>query len=130
MWQQQQPEVLAPVIGDGLLGGNKRCQSLRDILTAFFFILRLRLLIYHYHLSSAAPGMKTLIPAAAGVVISQTAQVYQPVIISQPAIQVDRVLTWHLCTANTTTHLLCITLVLYGGCNSNVFPLTLSHISW
>uniref|UniRef100_A0A672ZMT5 RNA-binding protein 5-like n=1 Tax=Sphaeramia orbicularis TaxID=375764 RepID=A0A672ZMT5_9TELE len=29
----------------------------------------------------AAPGMKTLIPAATGVVISQTAQVYQPVII-------------------------------------------------
>lgn len=53
LWQQ--PEALAPVIGDGLRG--------------------------------AAPGMKTLIPAAAGVVISQTAQVYQPVIISQPAIQ-------------------------------------------
>ncbi|XP_033483428.1 RNA-binding protein 5-like isoform X2 [Epinephelus lanceolatus] len=54
VWQQQ-PEALAPVIGDGLLG--------------------------------AAPGIKTLIPAATGVVISQTAQVYQPVIISQPAIQ-------------------------------------------
>ncbi|XP_042360145.1 RNA-binding protein 5-like isoform X2 [Plectropomus leopardus] len=54
VWQQQ-PEALAPVIGDGLLG--------------------------------AAPGMKTLIPAATAVVISQTAQVYQPVIISQPAIQ-------------------------------------------
>ncbi|KAM7402055.1 hypothetical protein PAMP_017326 [Pampus punctatissimus] len=53
-WQQQ-PEGLAPVIGDGLLG--------------------------------AAPGLKTLIPAATGVVISQTAQVYQPVIINQPAIQ-------------------------------------------
>ncbi|XP_037638030.1 RNA-binding protein 5-like isoform X2 [Sebastes umbrosus] len=53
VWQQ--PEVLAPVVGDGLLG--------------------------------AAPGIKTLIPAAAGVVISQTAQVYQPVIISQPALQ-------------------------------------------
>lgn len=38
-------------------------------------------------LLGAAPGMKTLIPAATGVVISQTAQVYQPVIISQPAIQ-------------------------------------------
>ncbi|XP_030585977.1 RNA-binding protein 5-like isoform X2 [Archocentrus centrarchus] len=37
-------------------------------------------------LLGAAPGMKTLIPAAA-VVISQAAQVYQPVIISQPAIQ-------------------------------------------
>ncbi|KAM7422515.1 hypothetical protein PAMA_010522 [Pampus argenteus] len=52
-WQQQ-PEGLAPVIGDGLLG--------------------------------AAPGLKTLIPAATGVVMSQTA-VYQPVIINQPAIQ-------------------------------------------
>ncbi|XP_039972388.1 RNA-binding protein 5-like isoform X2 [Xiphias gladius] len=38
-------------------------------------------------LLGAAPGMKTLIPAATGVVISQTAQVFQPVIISQPAIQ-------------------------------------------
>ncbi|XP_029990367.1 RNA-binding protein 5-like isoform X2 [Sphaeramia orbicularis] len=38
-------------------------------------------------LLGAAPGMKTLIPAATGVVISQTAQVYQPVIIGQPAIQ-------------------------------------------
>ncbi|XP_059186005.1 RNA-binding protein 5-like [Centropristis striata] len=54
VWQQQ-PEALAPVVGDGLLG--------------------------------AAPGIKTLIPAAAGVVIAQTAQGYQPVIISQPAIQ-------------------------------------------
>uniref|UniRef100_UPI0037E91383 RNA-binding protein 5-like n=1 Tax=Semicossyphus pulcher TaxID=241346 RepID=UPI0037E91383 len=54
VWQQQ-PEGVAPVIGDGLLG--------------------------------AAPGMKTLIPAATGVVVSQTAQVYQPVIINQPAVQ-------------------------------------------
>ncbi|XP_042263569.1 RNA-binding protein 5-like [Thunnus maccoyii] len=54
VWQQQ-PEGLAPVIGDGLLG--------------------------------AAPGMKTAIPAPTGVVICQTAQVYQPVIIGQPAIQ-------------------------------------------
>ncbi|XP_029907701.1 RNA-binding protein 5-like [Myripristis murdjan] len=38
-------------------------------------------------LLGAAPGVKTLIPAATGVVISQTAQVYQPVIISQAAIQ-------------------------------------------
>lgn len=38
-------------------------------------------------LLGAAPGMKTLIPTAAGLVISQTPQVYQPVIISQPAIQ-------------------------------------------
>eukprot|EP00064_Thunnus_orientalis_P003191 superscaffoldBa00000253_g3200 len=37
--------------------------------------------------STAAPGMKTAIPAPTGVVICQTAQVYQPVIIGQPAIQ-------------------------------------------
>lgn len=36
---------------------------------------------------TAAPGVKVL-PAATGVVISQTAQVYQPHIISQPATQV------------------------------------------
>ncbi|XP_073325382.1 RNA-binding protein 5-like [Pagrus major] len=53
-WQQQ-PEGLAPVVGDGLLG--------------------------------AAPEMKTLLPVATGVVISQTPQLYQPVVISQPAIQ-------------------------------------------
>uniref|UniRef100_A0A3B5B933 RNA-binding protein 5-like n=1 Tax=Stegastes partitus TaxID=144197 RepID=A0A3B5B933_9TELE len=35
-------------------------------------------------LSTAAPGVKTLVPTATGVVISQAAQVYQPVIISQP----------------------------------------------
>ncbi|XP_037346790.2 RNA-binding protein 5-like isoform X2 [Pungitius pungitius] len=52
LWQHQ-PEALAPVIGDGLLG--------------------------------AAPGMNTTIPA--GVIISQIAQGYQPVIINQPAIQ-------------------------------------------
>uniref|UniRef100_A0A665UW63 RNA-binding protein 5-B-like n=1 Tax=Echeneis naucrates TaxID=173247 RepID=A0A665UW63_ECHNA len=40
-------------------------------------------------LSAAAPGMKTLIPTATGVVISQTAQVYQPVIISQKKSQLD-----------------------------------------
>ncbi|XP_047439833.1 RNA-binding protein 5-like [Mugil cephalus] len=38
-------------------------------------------------LLGAAPGMKTLIPATAGVVLSQTPHVYQPVIISQPAVQ-------------------------------------------
>lgn len=42
-------------------------------------------------LSAAAPGIKSFIPAAPSVVISQMAQVYQPVIISQPAIQVDSV---------------------------------------
>ncbi|KAM8913486.1 RNA-binding protein 5-like isoform 2-T2 [Spinachia spinachia] len=38
-------------------------------------------------LLGAAPGMNPLIPAAAGVVISQMARGYQPVVISQPAIQ-------------------------------------------
>lgn len=38
-------------------------------------------------LLGAAPGVKTLVPTATGVVISQAAQVYQPVIISQPALQ-------------------------------------------
>ncbi|XP_044028301.1 RNA-binding protein 5-like [Siniperca chuatsi] len=77
LWQQ--PERLAPVIGDGLLG--------------------------------AAPEMKTLIPAAAGVVISQMAQLYQPVIISQPAIQSHQLLrpvdaahqTASVCTASLVT---------------------------
>lgn len=56
------------------------------------FILRLRLLILSfYQLSLVAPEMQTLIPAATGFVISQAAQLYQPVIISQPAIQVDGV---------------------------------------
>ncbi|XP_056131415.1 RNA-binding protein 5-like [Lampris incognitus] len=54
LWPQQ-PEGLAPVVGDGLLG--------------------------------AAPGVKTLIPAATGVVVAHAAQVYQAVIISQPDIQ-------------------------------------------
>uniref|UniRef100_A0A667YVZ5 RNA binding motif protein 5 n=1 Tax=Myripristis murdjan TaxID=586833 RepID=A0A667YVZ5_9TELE len=56
--------------------------------------LRMRILsnqIILLLLSVAAPGVKTLIPAATGVVISQTAQVYQPVIISQAAIQVDNI---------------------------------------
>lgn len=35
--------------------------------------------------------MKTLIPVATGVVIAQTAQLYQSVVISQPSIQVDGV---------------------------------------
>uniref|UniRef100_G3P8B8 RNA binding motif protein 5 n=1 Tax=Gasterosteus aculeatus aculeatus TaxID=481459 RepID=G3P8B8_GASAC len=38
----------------------------------------------------AAPGVK-LVPTAAGVVIAQTAQVYQPHIIAQPAVQVSPV---------------------------------------
>ncbi|XP_076613410.1 RNA-binding protein 5-like isoform X2 [Chaetodon auriga] len=38
-------------------------------------------------LLGAAPDMKTLIPATTGVVISQAAQLYQPAIISQPALQ-------------------------------------------
>lgn len=91
MWQQQ-PKGLAPAIGDGLLGGNKRCQSLRDILTDFYTKAEIANFIIN-QLSLAAPEMKTLIPAATGVVISQAAQLYQPVIISPPAIQVDSVST-------------------------------------
>ncbi|KAM6980738.1 RNA-binding protein 5-like [Aplochiton taeniatus] len=51
----QQPDGVAPSLGDGLLG--------------------------------AAPGMKTLLPAAAGMLMSHPAQGYQPVIVSQPALQ-------------------------------------------
>lgn len=43
------------------------------------------------NMSLAAPEMKTLIPVAAGVVIAQTAQLYQSVVVSQPAIQVGGV---------------------------------------
>uniref|UniRef100_A0A667WZM9 RNA binding motif protein 5 n=1 Tax=Myripristis murdjan TaxID=586833 RepID=A0A667WZM9_9TELE len=39
----------------------------------------------------SAPGVK-IVPTAAGVVISQSAQVYQPHIIAQPAIQVNTIL--------------------------------------
>uniref|UniRef100_A0A667XH02 RNA binding motif protein 5 n=1 Tax=Myripristis murdjan TaxID=586833 RepID=A0A667XH02_9TELE len=39
-----------------------------------------------------APGVK-IVPTAAGVVISQSAQVYQPHIIAQPAIQVNTIFT-------------------------------------
>ncbi|KAM9758953.1 RNA-binding protein 5-like isoform 2-T2 [Menidia menidia] len=42
-------------------------------------------------LLGAAPGIKTLIPAVGGVVISQAAHVYQPVVISQPPIQTHQV---------------------------------------
>lgn len=96
LWQQQ-PEVLAPVIGDGLLGGSKRHSSLADHLLPV--IVWLRLIVSSnqiFLLSAAAPGIKALIPAAAGVVLSQNAQVYQPVIITQPAIQVSSILTRHL----------------------------------
>ncbi|KAK5872374.1 hypothetical protein PBY51_013085 [Eleginops maclovinus] len=68
VWQQQ-PEVLAPVIGDGLLG--------------------------------AAPAIHAWIPAAA--VISQTAQVYQPIIVSQPDIQLVRPVDAALQTACVST---------------------------
>ncbi|XP_041836065.1 RNA-binding protein 5-like isoform X2 [Melanotaenia boesemani] len=47
-------------------------------------------------LLGAAPVMKTLIPAAAGVVISQAAHTYQPVIISQSAIQTHQVVQQQL----------------------------------
>lgn len=44
---------------------------------SFFFVFEL----------TAAPGVK-IVPTAVGVVISQNAQVYQPHIIAQPAVQV------------------------------------------
>lgn len=43
---------------------------------------------------TAAPGVK-IVPTAAGVVISQTAQVYQPHIIVQPAVQVTHVFVYY-----------------------------------
>uniref|UniRef100_A0AAZ3RHC4 RNA binding motif protein 5 n=1 Tax=Oncorhynchus tshawytscha TaxID=74940 RepID=A0AAZ3RHC4_ONCTS len=52
----QQPAVLDPAPGDGILG--------------------------------AAPGVKALVPTAAGVVVSQTTQIYQHHLLSQPTIQV------------------------------------------
>uniref|UniRef100_A0A3Q3NNF2 RNA-binding protein 5-like n=1 Tax=Mastacembelus armatus TaxID=205130 RepID=A0A3Q3NNF2_9TELE len=55
------------------------------------------------YLFLSAPGIQTLVPTASGVVISQTAQVYQPVIISQPAIQVDVKAASHLFAADRTT---------------------------
>ncbi|KAM4588489.1 RNA-binding protein 5-like isoform 2-T3 [Odontesthes bonariensis] len=78
VWPQQ-PEGLAPAIGDGLLG--------------------------------AAPAMKTLIPAAAAVVLTQAAHVYQPVIISQPAVQTHQLVLQQpaaqqaagVCTASLVT---------------------------
>lgn len=42
----------------------------------------------------AAPGVK-IVHTAAGLVISQGAQVYQPHIISQPAVQVSFLLICH-----------------------------------
>lgn len=55
------------------------------------FIPRLRFLTSS-SLSPAAPGMASVIPASTAVVISQAAQVYHPIIISQPAVQVGSVL--------------------------------------
>lgn len=46
---------------------------------------------------TAAPGVK-IVPTAAGVVISQTAQVYQPHIIVQPAVQVIHVFVYNVNT--------------------------------
>ncbi|XP_067094791.1 RNA-binding protein 5-like isoform X1 [Osmerus mordax] len=48
----------------------------------------------------AAPGVKTLIPSAAGVVVSQTAQVYQPHILTQTALQQSHPLLGHLDVAH------------------------------
>uniref|UniRef100_A0A3Q2WQ75 RNA binding motif protein 5 n=1 Tax=Haplochromis burtoni TaxID=8153 RepID=A0A3Q2WQ75_HAPBU len=54
------------------------------------FIPRLRFLTSS-SLSPAAPGMASVIPASTAVVLSQAAQVYHPIIISQPAVQVGTV---------------------------------------
>ncbi|XP_034022518.1 RNA-binding protein 5-like isoform X2 [Thalassophryne amazonica] len=54
-------------------------------------------------LLGAAPGMKTLIPTAAGVVITQAPQIYQPVIISQPAIQLVKPVDAEQQAANVCT---------------------------
>uniref|UniRef100_A0A3Q4GQF7 RNA binding motif protein 5 n=1 Tax=Neolamprologus brichardi TaxID=32507 RepID=A0A3Q4GQF7_NEOBR len=54
------------------------------------FIPRLRFLTSS-SLSPAAPGMASVISASTAVVISQAAQVYHPIIISQPAVQVGTV---------------------------------------
>ncbi|XP_061584544.1 RNA-binding protein 5-like [Cololabis saira] len=78
VWPKQ-PEGLAPVVGNGLLG--------------------------------AAPGMKTLMPTATDVVVSQTAHLYQPVIISQPVTQTHQLVlqqpasqqTASFCTASLET---------------------------
>uniref|UniRef100_A0A7N9APW5 RNA binding motif protein 5 n=1 Tax=Mastacembelus armatus TaxID=205130 RepID=A0A7N9APW5_9TELE len=51
---------------------------------------------------SAAPGVK-IVPTAAGVVISQSAQVYQPHIIAQPAVQVTYMFV-HLSVPDTSTY--------------------------
>lgn len=59
------------------------------------FIPRLRFLTSS-SLSPAAPGMASVIPASTAVVLSQAAQVYHPIIISQPAVQVGSVLMWRL----------------------------------
>lgn len=59
------------------------------------FIPRLRFLTSS-SLSPAAPGMASVIPASTPVVLSQAAQVYHPIIISQPAVQVGSVLMWRL----------------------------------
>uniref|UniRef100_A0A671XMY5 RNA binding motif protein 5 n=1 Tax=Sparus aurata TaxID=8175 RepID=A0A671XMY5_SPAAU len=54
---------------------------------------------------TAAPGVK-IVPTAAGVVISQTAQVYQPHIIVQPAVQVIHVFVYNVntCVPDTSTY--------------------------
>ncbi|XP_033994481.1 RNA-binding protein 5-like [Trematomus bernacchii] len=70
-YQVWQPEVLAPVLRDGLLG--------------------------------AAPAINSLIPASLAAVISQTAQVYQPIMVSQPGIQLVRPVDAVLQTAFVST---------------------------
>uniref|UniRef100_A0A3Q3MEC6 RNA binding motif protein 5 n=1 Tax=Mastacembelus armatus TaxID=205130 RepID=A0A3Q3MEC6_9TELE len=52
---------------------------------------------------SAAPGVK-IVPTAAGVVISQSAQVYQPHIIAQPAVQVTYMFVHLSAVPDTSTY--------------------------
>ena len=90
-WQRP-PERLPLATGDGLLGGDGSWQLLRDIFS--FYFSKADFAIFFFDLLSAAPEIKTLIPLATSVVISQAAQLYQPTIVSQPILQV----TLNLCT--------------------------------
>lgn len=65
MW----PHPPVPVAGDGLLGGTLASQKYLQNRMLTFLTL---------NLSPAAPAVKTIIPAAAGVIVPQTAHVYQP----------------------------------------------------
>lgn len=112
-WQRP-PERLALATGDGLLGGDGSWQLVRDIFS--FFFLKLRLLIFLCELLSAAPEIKTLIPLATSVVISQAAQLYQPTIVSQPILQVALKSMYWIVIQNS-----------YGKCIANCDSYSQSH---